>query len=787
MRSMDLVFLVYGAAFFFLGVAILLQPRRGSSFGLAHIFWFLAVFGLVHGVNEWLDMLKLQHELGPVVAAIGIIFLLVSYIFLFEFGRRLLLLAIPGDSPGPVSGILLHWPVYLLLSLIWVSVVLSSSDLILAMNIWSRYLFGFTGSLMTGIGFIYYFRTHVQQCTDLNLKGYFNLAAFSFILYGITSGLIVQAADYFPASVINYQSFMAVSHFPVQVLRALAAVLAALAIIKILGVFQWEVDCRLQQSLIQTRDSMAEIEKLMYRHKLVLDTAGDGIIEINQAGECTFANPAAKKIFGLDESASEADLTGSIEYINHDSKCSENILLQDALYTIQHQESRHRDDSTFMCADGSMVSVQYVVTPVIQPGAATEAVIILHDITQYKRDRNKQHQLQTQLMQMQKMECVGQLAGGIAHDFNNILSTVLGYTELAQDRCNTVVGADNKLIKYLDRVYSAGQRARELVGQMLVFSRKSSIEQDATTPVYLQPLVKELIKMMRPTLSSSVEIHHHLDEDMPLVVIDPVKLQQVLMNLCINARDAMQDVGCIDIYLTQTDVDSNFCSSCHAPINGHYVELKVQDNGWGIADDVIQRIFEPFFTTKDAGKGTGMGLAMVHGIIHESGGHILIDSVAGEGTTFRLLLPAAEPALCADRSEDVTNMTSRMKQHKNPDAHILVVDDDLEVLEYQQELLQEHGYRVTAVNSGIEALGIFNQAPQAFDLLFTDQTMPNITGTQLAHAVLTIRPDLPIILCSGFVGNISEDDIERMNMQYCFNKPVNSQDLLAAVRQLLLA
>ncbi|GMQ87330.1 MAG: hypothetical protein BMS9Abin08_0530 [Gammaproteobacteria bacterium] len=396
-------------------------------------------------------------------------------------------------------------------------------------------------------------------------------------------------------------------------------------------------------------------------------------------------------------------------------------------------------------------------------------------LSELQKNETECIQMQNQLRQAQKMEAIGRLTGGIAHDFNNILGSIMGYTSLAQKKLS--LNGDQKLAGYLAEVYRAGERARDLISQMLAFSRGSTITPRA---MVLTPLVKECVMMMRSTLPTTIALLTDMADDIPAVMMDSVQLHQLVMNLCINARDAIEnEKGCIEIRLhTVTGIRTN-CSSCHHPVQGDFVELVVKDNGQGIDVSVLHKIFDPFFTTKDIGKGTGMGLSMVHGIVHGHEGHILVDNKPGEGTIFRLLFPLI------GNTSDSTAESGSPHEPVRGSGHVMVVDDDPALTGYLKELLQGRGYQVTALTDSREALDLFEQDPQAIDLVLTDQTMPRLAGDRLAQAMLAQRPDLPVILCSGYSDRIDAVKARQLNIRGYFTKPVDPDRLTSLMSSLL--
>ena len=389
-----------------------------------------------------------------------------------------------------------------------------------------------------------------------------------------------------------------------------------------------------------------------------------------------------------------------------------------------------------------------------------------------KRAEEERQKLEEQLLQAQKLEAIGTLAGGIAHDFNNILSAIMGYTELALLK----VPEESKLRANLKQVLSASGRARETVKQILAFSRKEEREQ---RPVFLNDVVNEVLILLRSTLPATIEIRAHVEKTGHPVLANPSQVHQVIMNLCTNAAFAMREKGgTLEIALEEIDFDP-------AVINrkdlqpGRYNRLTVSDTGRGMTPEVRSRIFEPYFTTKQHGEGTGMGLAVVHGIVKTHGGEIAVYSVPGKGTTFDIFLPVT------DTKRDNGMVTDKTAPPRKGKEKILFVDDDQSLAEVGKELLENLGYRVDCKTSSIDALKTFRSHPDKFDLVITDQTMPHMTGVQLAGELKNIRPDIPVILCTGFSENINEENYASKGINSFIMKPLGIDEIARAVRRIL--
>jgi PAS domain S-box-containing protein len=400
------------------------------------------------------------------------------------------------------------------------------------------------------------------------------------------------------------------------------------------------------------------------------------------------------------------------------------------------------------------------------------------DITERRRAEVERERLQRQLSQAQKMEAIGLLTGGIAHDFNNILASVLGYSSLALQRFGTK--NPPKLADYLAEVIKAGERARDLVAQMLAFSRGETTE---VVQVDVAPLVDQIMKMLRPTLPSSIDIEIDLAAELPPIAANVVQIQQVLLNLCINARDAMVATGRIVIAARRQHFAPTECASCHKSFQGDYVVLAVTDDGMGIPEPQRSRIFEPFFTTKSNQKGTGMGLSTVHGIVHRHRGHIGLASTVAVGSTFSIALPLT----CSDVATSST--TSRSAVEKPPSAiraaHILVVDDEPSIAQCTAEMLELAGFTVEVETDSVKAEARLRSTPHDIDVLITDQTMPRLTGHQLALSALNERPDLPVLLVTGHSAMVNERQAHALGIRAFLRKPVPRDELLNAVNDAL--
>ncbi|MEI7880030.1 MAG: ATP-binding protein [bacterium] len=395
----------------------------------------------------------------------------------------------------------------------------------------------------------------------------------------------------------------------------------------------------------------------------------------------------------------------------------------------------------------------------------------IQDITDHRRAEDALRQNEKVLRQAQKMEAIGTLAGGIAHDFNNILTPIIGYTEMAM---MTLAPAD-PILNNLDEVLKASNRAKELVKQILTFSRQTEHE---VKPIRIIPLVKEVSQLLRGSILPSIELLLNLQTERDIVKADPTQMHQVIMNLCTNAIHAMKDKGgTLEISIKQLSVDSR----THGPLArlrfGTYVEIAVRDSGHGMDRTVMERIFEPFFTTKRSGEGTGMGLAVVHGIVASLQGTITVESEIGKGTTFHVVLPLLEQA--SDQADTKATEIPRGSER------ILFVDDELGITTMASQMLTSLGYKVVTSMRPYDALTLFREDPSRFDLIITDQIMPGLNGMDLIHEIHAIRPNIPSLICTGFSRNVDDRDLLQAGVQEVLMKPLVLRQLAQAIRRAL--
>jgi PAS domain S-box-containing protein len=502
------------------------------------------------------------------------------------------------------------------------------------------------------------------------------------------------------------------------------------------------------------------------RYRAIASTAQDAIILMDDQGRIAYWNPAAERIFGYTV----------VEVLGRDL----HALLIPTRFAPQFKKGLSRFwasgegnaigkilEMTALRKGGEEFPVELALSA-LHRDEGWWAVGIVRDISARERERTEREDLQIQLRHSQKMEAIGTLAGGIAHDFNNILAAIMGYTELAM----LEVG-EGSLRATLTEVRRASGRAKDLVAHILAFSRQGEM---ARTPVNVAPIIKETLKMLRASLPTTIEIRQTMGQDLGKILADPTQIHQVLMNLCTNAAHAMRGTGgVLAVDLAQVHLREEPVQRTFALEPGNYLKLTVRDTGQGIEPTILERIFDPFFTTKNRGEGTGLGLSVVHGIVTSHGGGIEVQSAPGQGTIFSLYFPVLE---------SVTETVEAVVADAPPTGkeRVLFVDDESSLIELGERILVYLGYQVTTRTSSIEALELFRAKPDDFDLIVTDYTMPNMTGGELAKHILAIRPEMPIVLCTGFSEVFTEDKARALGIQGYVMKPISIHDLAKICR-----
>ncbi len=493
-----------------------------------------------------------------------------------------------------------------------------------------------------------------------------------------------------------------------------------------------------------------------------IEQAAEGIVIIDKEEKILYANPAFERISSSHMPGILGQSLYGLERDYHDLSFRNGI--RGCLHTGQIWYGHLAGRSGAM---GSF-EVEASISPVRSvDGSIINCVVIERDVTNEAR-------LEKQLIQAQKMEALGTLAGGIAHDFNNILSIVIGYADLALLESTDV----HKMKRYMQDVRKAACRAKELVDQILAFSRQGEHER---RPISIGTVAEETLKLLRASLPSSIEIQQRIVSE-SMVLADSTQMRQVIMNLCANAGHAMREHGgTLEVSVTDVELDQEFVVRHPAVFPGPYVRLSVCDTGHGMDPATLERVFDPYFTTKGPGEGTGLGLAVVHGIVEGHGGMVTVYSEPGVGTSFHVYLPKFQNS-DLPLNVPIHGSSSRVL---GGNESILFVDDELGIVDVSLNQLQALGYRVTTRTSSLEALEAFRAHPDRFDLVITDLTMPQMGGLELARELRQIKPDVPIILCSGFSGMLTPDGLKAAGISSLMPKPVILDDLARAIREIL--
>ena len=498
------------------------------------------------------------------------------------------------------------------------------------------------------------------------------------------------------------------------------------------------------------------------KYRGIFENSVVGIFQSTREGRFTSVNPTLARMLGY--ASAEELVTGISDiaaqfYVDPQDRHRFQQLIEESGHVENYAfKARRKDGSQIWVSESSHANFD-------QDGNIIHYEGIVIDITEQKK-------LEEQLRQSQKMESIGNLAGGIAHDFNNILFPIIGFSELLlYDLSPGSQGYQNA-----QEILAAGKRGRDLIRQILAFSRQSERQ---TKPVRLQQILQEIIKLVRSTIPANIEISHDFESDCGVVMADDTQLHQIAMNLITNAYHAVEATGgniAIDLKEVALGAEE-LAGTCLEP--GHYARLSVSDTGYGIDPTQIDKIFDPYFTTKAQGKGTGLGLAVVYGIVKEYHGDIRVYSEMGKGTVFHVYLPLMA------KSRHAAASVAEQQEHPSGNERILLVDDEEPNVRLIKRMLAQLGYRVISRTDSGAALDIFRAEPDAFDLVFTDMTMPHMTGAQLAKELIAVRPDIPIVLCTGFSESINRDKAEAVGIRGFLMKPVVRSEIAHMVRKVL--
>jgi PAS domain S-box-containing protein len=517
----------------------------------------------------------------------------------------------------------------------------------------------------------------------------------------------------------------------------------------------------------ELRRAQLELEEARDKYSDLYDFAPVGYFAISDKGVILEANLTGATMLGVER----ALMIGKpfSKFINRDD--------QDIYYHHQRElietESKQTCELGIVKKDGSQFHAQMECIPVFDENGKLDQIrAAMTDITVRKRAEGEKARLEVQLRRAQKMESIGTIAGGIAHEFNNILGVIIGNNELALMDMPDWNPAKN----CLKEIQKASLRAKDVVRNILSFAQKTPAER---TPIQISTVIKESLKLLRASIPTMIEIRQNISCEREMILADPTEVNQVLMNLCTNAVHATGvEAGALEVGLEPIALDKDSAAKYDGLNPGDFVKLTVRDTGHGIDPEIIGRIFDPYFTTKSLAERTGMGLAIVYGIVKKHDGAIRVESEAGKGTIFEVLFPLHEGVVeqeVKEKPEVLPKGTER----------ILFVDDEPSLVEMAERMLRRLGYDVETKTSSVEALDLFKEEPDRFDLVITDIGMPHMAGDMLAQKLIKIRPDVPVIICTGYSDRMDEDNAKERGIKAFVMKPLVMRDLAKTVREVL--
>ncbi|KPA17259.1 two component system sensor histidine kinase, hybrid [Candidatus Magnetomorum sp. HK-1] len=525
---------------------------------------------------------------------------------------------------------------------------------------------------------------------------------------------------------------------------------------------------KLDQKVHQLKEEQKRLEKSEKKYRRLVEVLREDYFfySHDKSGFFSYISPSIYNVLGYTPEQFHLNFT---TYLT-DSEINKKALIK------TEQSRKGIKQSTYELEiyhkNGSIHRLEVTEEPIIGNDNQIETIEgIAHDITKRVTAEKELAKFQERLQQSQKMEAIGTLAGGIAHDFNNILMPIFVFTEMIMSKLEK----NSKERKNAQSVLLCAQRAKDLVKQILTFSRNNKEEKKK---IFLQQQISEALKLLRASIPTTIKIRQSIDKNCSPISANPIQMHQIIMNLCTNAYQAIPNKGIMAISLSEINISSDTDIAKFNLQKGKYLRLEVSDNGIGIEKENLKKIFDPYFTTKPKDKGTGLGLSVIHGIVKDHSGHITVYSEPGQGTTFHVYFPT----IMSKRDKNKSQLSENIS---GGNEHILLVDDDEIIVKIEKQQLENLGYQVTALTCSLKAAEIFQKAPQKFDLIITDMTMPNNTGAELSQELLKVRPSIPIILCTGFSDLIDREEALSLGVKEYLMKPFGKNEMARVVRKVL--
>lgn len=818
----DYLLFFCGLAFISLAIMLFTLDRCSRSF----FPWkFLTLFSLLHGINEWLDMLAGSFGDSGSFFMIRYAVMTVSALFLAEFGRRG---SAAAGHDGKEAG---RWTTLMVLLLSLAGAAFGRDGA----YVFASSFLGLFGGLSAAWALYRYYQVRFPRQRNLLLP------VWCMVCYALTAGIEFPEVNTLGVVLVNSDVLSSLYGLPLQMVRAFLALIVTSAVwlhitallqgrrelhenrISLVGfpLFLFSLVLILGWAVLERPDEMAlafswvqpllnksisaflGMDIAMMRMNVILAAMLMSLLTAllyitlwrrmetrkaiaRLAGEQSLLLDTIdiqvwyledEQTYGAVNKSHAAFLGRAREELEH-STLWDVLPVSDARSVIDGNHApfalkrQTHTEEWLTDAQGQKHLMSVTRTPRIDPSGNVEYVVCsAADITGRKQAEEEKARLESQLAQAVKMEALGTLAGGIAHDFNNLLTAVMGYVELG------ILNASKpeKVMKNLQDALKSSKRAKDLTAQILAFSRHAEKKFE---PVPLQLTVGESLRMLRSMIPTSVEIRQHLSSC--TVMGDTAQFHQMLMNLAINAAQSIgENHGVVEVSLEEVTLDESSGAGLNLP-DGPYVRLTVHDSGQGMTPEILERIYEPYFTTKQGGTGSGMGLSIVHGIVKRHGGVISCRSEPGKGATFEILLPeipAQETRPASEPCDEIVLPTGSER--------ILIVDDEPALVDVEKNMLENLGYQATAVSSSTNALDVFRKNPYKYDLVITDMTMPDMTGYRLSQKIMEVRQDIPIILCTGYSEHITEEKARNAGIKDFIMKPFEMNVLARSIRKTL--